>query len=30
MINKLTPKGEIPRETTLADKGLDILKDLLG
>jgi uncharacterized protein YidB (DUF937 family) len=29
IINKLTPKGEIPRETTLADKGLDVLKDLL-
>jgi uncharacterized protein YidB (DUF937 family) len=29
IINKLTPKGEIPKETTLADKGLDILKNLL-
>jgi uncharacterized protein YidB (DUF937 family) len=29
IINKLTPKGEIPKETTLADKGLDLLKDLL-
>jgi uncharacterized protein YidB (DUF937 family) len=29
IINKLTPKGEIPKETTLADKGLDILKSLL-
>jgi uncharacterized protein YidB (DUF937 family) len=29
VINKLTPKGEIPRETTLADKGLDLLKELL-
>jgi uncharacterized protein YidB (DUF937 family) len=29
IINKLTPKGKIPRETTLADKGLDLLKGLL-
>ena len=29
IINKLTPKGEIPKETTLADKGLEILKGLL-
>jgi uncharacterized protein YidB (DUF937 family) len=29
IINKLTPKGEIPKETTLADKGLDLLKGLL-
>ncbi|HEX7503472.1 MAG TPA: YidB family protein [Acidobacteriota bacterium] len=29
IINKLTPKGEIPRETTLADRGLDLLKGLL-
>jgi uncharacterized protein YidB (DUF937 family) len=29
IINKLTPKGEIPKETTLADRGLDLLKGLL-
>ena len=29
IINKLTPKGEIPKETTLADKGLELLKNLL-
>lgn len=29
IINKLTPQGQIPKENNLADKGLDILKNLL-
>jgi uncharacterized protein YidB (DUF937 family) len=28
IIDKLTPQGEIPKETTLADKGLELLKGL--
>jgi uncharacterized protein YidB (DUF937 family) len=29
IINKLTPKGEVPRESDLASQGLDLLKGLL-
>jgi uncharacterized protein YidB (DUF937 family) len=29
IINKLTPQGQIPQESNLAEKGLELLKNLL-